>query len=1262
MANGNYPFLEELERRLGWRTALGAVSTPFTAWYETIAKPFAATVARPWTKDLPLRAREPEGVTMPFAREPWMRQYEQWQAPQFRTGRYMPELLGGEEITLGVKGGLETIGELPLWLAMGKPGRTPIKRMYGLYDKALAKQTAGKALSKVEQQVLKKVPEFEKAISGKYPVKPAPTPAMGVARMPTIEELITANYEPRAAATIGQKLTKIPGVIGSLNKRLLPMQAVKTDAEKAVIAWMGQKDIAPSLARIEMDAIYAKDFPFKFAPPLYPKGKLPIKPIKEGLVKNVKPLKPEYEPHIMAIAEFPERYTLTATQQAELDALDIILKRQLARELAVGVKVKPVKLAPGQRYVPRFVQEIKDLETEAITEIKRGVSTRPGALPSSFKERYYEEVLDGMLKGKVYSADLRVAVETRLAAGNKAISDKMLADYLAPMGRLPKETIKLELAIAKREIVERRLALKQISEIIEHINARRPIDWHRWLGVKKSYPAQYAELRAISKTGGKIPSELRRFIVDEKKALTATSKEVTTKYATELRRARRPILGKEGTINHAGLQGRLFPIDIAEPTNALIRGEITVHQVLGEIARVNAVARMGQTAIDTGFMLIQLLMTLANYPGQWTQAFVQCMKTLVNPKYTAKFNAIPKHAVTRVKIATHGGATFGGTEFTEAARAGGWLEKIPLLGKGFRRFGRAFEDALDTARTLIVEAREPHFVRKLGRPLTDAELTDLVVTVDHMVGISSLRRLGVDGFTRNLGSNVLYAPRYYVAFVSFLARAFQGGIGGEIAREGLAKLLVAMPIAMTAIAYALGQEERVIPTKEKPIPVMFDPRTGEFMNVEVAGTHMGLGGVWVAGFRLLGSLIRTAQDNPENFLSIDPHENPILRYGYGRGSPLASAAIDIATGQNYLGERLDTPDDYLDELVDKTFPFWGAGLITDVPKAGWEKSVAEWWGLRAWMVQYREEARDYAESHIKDFPPEMIMPWQREKIEGGAPLIYDDLNNEQRAWLLLNFEDYREAEEKRRGRATETGTDFQVADIKTREILDTAYQTDLEEVAEGVFGGLNDIQDYQDQAEYLRRIRQGEWQYRETIKMFLDEERWEDIEKWIEENQKPEDVAYDRYMELRGNPPKTAGKPDWDKWKIIIDEYLKIIDPETRAYIERRQDDWISNLPPNARKLELLIQTCEDVLDDYYSQPEGKARAMYREANPIVDVKLNLLGRATTVRTNEALKDLRRWIIAWELPLEIFPALQKELEIWQPPRTGISGGVKNPFR
>lgn len=974
----------------------------------------------------------------------------------------------------------------------------------------------------------------------KVPVRAAPPPEVAgvtpktvaerpLEALPTIEEIVAANYDLNIAATMGSRLANAP-LIGRLVSGVNPMLAAKTVEERGVIAWKQLLDIADSNAAIRLTKVWQTKTPFAIERrvSITPKG---IR-VKTGTlnVTNVKPKEAKHISDINAIAEFPDRYFLSEAQRTELNLLDEILIKQLALENAAGVKVAEIALKPGQRYFPRFVGAIQGI----VKEVRTGIKRRVGAKQAFQRGRWYEEVHQGIRAGKDYGVDIRGAVEGRLRAGNRAIADRRLADFLKK----------------------------------PEFKGRIPEGW------------------------------------------------------------RAPIVGKEGIIQVSGLEGRLFPVDTAEVVNKMITQEITTSNILGQLMRVNALARMGQTAIDTGFTLIQGLLLLSNRPDVWGKAFGISLATLKNPRYAARW--AQSHTNTLLRMANSGGAPFMSSEFTEAARAGGLLGEVPVAGAVFKRFGSAFEIYLDVSRTYMFEALE-------HKAVTAIERTALVNFVDNMVGISSMRRLGMSALGRQLMTNALYAPRYYQAFVGLTADAFQGGLRGELARKSLAKFMVAIPTFMAAVAMIFEQPERIIPTKEKPIPTMYDPRTPEFMSVEIGGVHMGLGGVYIAAYRLLGSLAQATEDDPSRFLSVDPHVNPVLRYFYGRMAPVASAVVDVVTGHNYLGERLDTPADYSREVIDKTFPFWLAGTLTDVPKAGWKKAVAEWWGLRAWQIQYWEQARDMAEELIPQIPDEMIMDWQRKLIADGRKLTYDDLNNGQRAWLLENYQEYREAQETAWEDRKRKGTDIEVVDTKIMELLTDSYHSDLSQVAESVFAGTAAVADYNAQSEYLRRIRQGEFQYRALFEQFGDPEDWERQERWLAENRTVEDTAYEDYMELRGNPPTTDGKPDWEKWRVQLDAFLANQTPEVQAYIERRRQTRFNSLPEPAKKLEQLIYQCEEGLNAYYDQPEGKARSDFRRFNPEIDAKLFILGRTTRVMTASATVVVRKLQTQFGLPIVEVP-------------------------
>ena len=123
----------------------------------------------------------------------------------------------------------------------------------------------------------------------------------------------------------------------------------------------------------------------------------------------------------------------------------------------------------------------------------------------------------------------------------------------------------------------------------------------------------------------------------------------------------------------------------------------------------------------------------------------------------------------------------------------------------------------------------------------------------------------------------------------------------------------------------------------------------------------------------------------------------------------------------------------------------------------------------------------------------------------------------------------------------------------------------------------------------------------------LDPYLSKNLEKWHEAELKPEDLVYEKYMELRANPPLENGVPNWDKWSDNSKAFLSKQPTEIQDYIKTRQMDYIQGLPQDRQQIEKLIMDCESVLDEYYALPEGEARLAYRDANPQVDARLVLL-------------------------------------------------------
>ena len=106
---------------------------------------------------------------------------------------------------------------------------------------------------------------------------------------------------------------------------------------------------------------------------------------------------------------------------------------------------------------------------------------------------------------------------------------------------------------------------------------------------------------------------------------------------------------------------------------------------------------------------------------------------------------------------------------------------------------------------------------------------------------------------------------------------------------------------MTALAYALGQEERILPTKARPVPPMYDPRHSQFMTVRVGGTEVGIAGVYVSMTRMLGRLYAGAER--EGVKGVVQAALKTLR---GVAAPLSSMTWSLVSGKDFLGEDVWT--------------------------------------------------------------------------------------------------------------------------------------------------------------------------------------------------------------------------------------------------------------------------------------------------------------------------------------------------------------------
>lgn len=709
------------------------------------------------------------------------------------------------------------------------------------------------------------------------------------------------------------------------------------------------------------------------------------------------------------------------------------------------------------------------------------------------------------------------------------------------------------------------------------------------------------------------------------------------------------IKADEALIEHAGMKHYVMPIDHARVVNDVIHGQTSANQFLEWATNLTSVVRMVNTGLDTGWSMIQGLLLVWYKPAVWAKGFSAGMHHLGDPENMKTWMSLPEHKQAMIEMSQHGGVAIASTEVTEASHAVNAIGRNKVLN----RLSGAYETYIDISRTLLYENERDMLVAKLGRKLTEKETAELVTTCDHICGVSDFVRLGYTKDQRAGLSLLSYAPRYYASAFALISKGFQRGESGRIARNCIGRMAIGMPALMSAIAIALGQEDRLV-WQDGKAPKMFDPTQSEFMTVEVGGSHIGFGSIWCSLIKTLAVLTDTSLNDPEELASPDVRENPLLKFFYGHTSPAISTVIDFATGRDYLGNVLFTGKDEIGRpkmrLIDllsygagKVLPFWMREPVTDIisgenvwdvlrgtggsdgePNQTWADGIANWFGFRTYGVQYSEQAEDFASKHLDELPDNLLLDWQKEKKKAGT-FTYADLNMEQESWLYSQYAEYAELYEKAALQKLKRGTDYDFIDRFVSEKLDAIYHDGLKGLASKVISGEITLEDYMKVSDKLRTDRYSNSWYNELLANYVPKDKEAALQEWLNERAAPEEKALNQYYEIRSTLSYLKnGDVDWDDWNKRQEDFLSQLPPDISAYIKRQEDNFIDNLPETVQPIERLIFTAKTQVKEYYDQKNAIEKDRYLVANPEIDALLLILGRHSTARSRQALENASR--------------------------------------
>jgi len=865
---------------------------------------------------------------------------------------------------------------------------------------------------------------------------------------------------------------------------------------------------------------------------------------------------------------------LTPSQQTFINRAKEISRAKLKYLRDNDIEVNELTFEEGGEYADRRVFALMSADGELLDTAFVGAGpSRIGKKLTSEKKRVFNTEADAIAAGYYY-LPFSEAQSLNVRAAYNRVADKKMSEWL--LTQVPWRTTGApeELVLAAESAKTRVNSSKQLLAALNRAVRGERVPDATLNSIARTYPAEAAELKSLipELQDGK-PTASRVQALD-KKAKALIKSDNKDKWAAINARARArekamtPKFKGEATIPHPAFAGKIFTGSEAKKLAETMRNalEPKVSQALTSVNKVNALVRYFKLAGDFSPFLIQLIFLAGQNPKIYGGAAASIPKFLFDKEWSAKFLSEHKNTIDR-----HPGLLLSslGTEFTEAMAKGGLLssrvnvwpkqeglaKKLALatpraVGKGaatvLQPFQRVFEDSIDYAGIKMAESLE-HLAK------TPAEMAEIDQFINEFRGLTSSAKLGVTANWRAGETAAILAPRYNRAIAALLYDAIKGavsfgqsGLRNRLAIQGLTKGIAAISAITVALSLALGEDEDEI--KEH-----FDPLSSKFLTWNVAGQNIGPG----SKVRSVVKLLAQVADNPEALLQLSM-DNPALRFIRGNLAPVPGGAISILTGKDYIGDpvRSDTATFTREMIVKNFMPIWVENVIYEGGSLSQRliRGAGEFFGGRAYPETESDEVNRLRDRYSAQ--------------EYGKK--WEDLNNADRGIVREKYPSLVELEKTAKESYVEKGSDIEQFYYNEKQKITDNRNDRLEKAAQALIDGKISKSEYDDQRGYIRPYYSGGnetlWSAREK----LDAYSVKQLEKWLDENIKPEDKALGEYQEYRGELIEGSDLPtDWDSIDRELESYLNKYSPEVEAYILANMDAWIKGLPPAAKQIEM---------------------------------------------------------------------------------------------
>lgn len=842
----------------------------------------------------------------------------------------------------------------------------------------------------------------------------------------------------------------------------------------------------------------------------------------EGMVEGW-----EYADPLTALEQsIAETYRAVIQNQARYALRPLAKVRDEARLNALREPINEIRVMQGAN---KEVQSI-------ISRAQRGENIPAGTMKHLLKDdgqvrnRSIVQALDNIIQIKPAEVLIDAIRNLRFRNGSIAtgivgdLNDERLISEIAEFARLNPnltfDTVMPNLQDAiKATTTDEKAALRMANQIYKESVME---------AFKRSKDAKREGLAGLSKQLRDENAVLRESRLQARDLLNAAKQEENAK-----------LVGLDKAKGQPALAGLRFEPEVTKAIADKIRVDTGNW---GWLAKKSGDIRKVQASFDLSAPMLQGLPVLLTNPSAWAKGFTRQISALKDIKYINQYMVENKDIIDKLPGLIVGS---GSNEFFEAGPFG--IKQMENLA---RRSQAAYDTFGTVARVEMAKALIPLY-EKHGRPLS--ELADYL---NKMTGVISTKAMGVSARQRAVESSLLFfAPRYIRATAALIGDAFMGGNGLEAwqARQALASMLVAGTATYMKASEALGQE------------AVLDPADSRFLTVQVGNDRVGIGSAWIAIMRLIA---RSTAD-PEGLTKWMPQEwgdNPILTWMRSRMAPAGSIAADIAAGQTYSGEKIDSTESFLLYAATRLMPFALENAVTpmlaeDIGKVtGRPIDSAQPMGAGAQALgllglrNFPQNFKERRESEARTYAKEQGLPYTQ--FADFAPEQQQDISE----------------------RMNKLGFRVRSEDLERKNALYAEHARALDSYANMVASGDLSKAQYREVRNKQKAALSAKL---EEVNVRMNQGKTpEQIEQAFQERVKtlqPRDAARETYYHTLYQKD-ALGEPSWE----AAESYLSTLPKEYQDYIDQTSEARLRNLPAAAQSIEREYREARNLLGPYW--------------------------------------------------------------------------------